>query len=351
MAKSASPRFGVSKKIKQVGRIDLPGGGKVVVKNGFAYVGHMDPPHGTSILDVKDPRHPKVVSHIEVPKGIHSHKVTVMGDVMLVNYERYMTSKEGQGGLKIFDISNCAKPREIAFFKAAEKGVHRFTSDERYAYFSPVMEGYVGNIAMILDLKDPSRPEEVGRWWMPGQWSGGGETPNWTGTAHRCHHPIRKGNRLYVSYWHGGFVILDISDISKPKLVSHVDWSPPYPSPTHTTLPMPGRLMDRDILVVTDEEAQKLAPTPQAFLWVVDISEESRPTPISTFLASQDGESNNGGRFGAHQPAEQVYSNILYVTWFAGGLRAIDFSNPYRPTEVGTYIPLPGKGQKSVQSN
>ncbi len=351
MAKSASPHFGVSKKIKQVGRIDLPGGGKVVVENGFAYVGHMDPPHGTSILDVKDPKHPKVVSHIEVPKGIHSHKVTVMGDVMLVNQERYMTSKEGQGGLKIFDISNRAKPREIAFFKAAEKGVHRFTSDERYVYFSPVVEGYVSNIAMILDLKDPSRPEEVGRWWMPGQWIGGGETPSWKGTLHRCHHPIRKGDRLYVSYWHGGFVILDISDMSKPKLVSHVDWSPPYPSPTHTTLPMPGRLMDRDIMVVTDEEAQKLAPTPQAFLWVVDITEETRPIPISTFLAPENGESNNGGRFGAHQPAEQVYSNILYVTWFAGGLRAIDFSNPYRPTEVGTYIPLPGKGQKTVQSN
>ena len=229
--------------------------------------------------------------------------------------------------------------------------MHRFTSDERYAYFSPVMKGYVGNLAMILDLKDPSRPEEVGRWWMPGQWIGGGETPSWNGTAHRCHHPIRNGDRLYVSYWHGGFVILDISDMSKPKLVSHVDWSPPYPSPTHTTLPMPGRLMDRDIMVVTDEEAQKLSPTPQAFLWVVDISEETRPTPISTFLAPQEGESNHGGRFGAHQPAEQVYSNILYVTWFAGGLRAIDFSNPYLPTEVGTYIPLPGKGQKTVQSN
>ncbi|MFQ5850097.1 MAG: LVIVD repeat-containing protein [Candidatus Binatia bacterium] len=351
MATNASPRFGISRKIKQVGRMDLPGGGKVVVENGFAYVGHIDPPLGTSIIDVSDPKHPRIVAQLEVPEGIHSHKVTVSGDVMLVNYERYKTNKEAQGGLKIFDISNRAKPREIAFFKAAAKGVHRFTSDERYVYFSPVMGGYVGNIVMILDLKDPSRPEEVGRWWMPGQWVGGGETPSWDGTAHRCHHPIRKGDRLYVSYWHGGFVILDISDMSRPKLVSHVDWSPPYPSPTHTTLPMPGKFMGRDIMVVTDEEAHKLSPTPSAFLWVVDISDETRPIPVSTFIVPQDGESNHGSRFGAHQPAEQVYGNILYVTWFVAGLRAIDFSNPYLPTEVGTYIPLPGKGQKTVQSN
>jgi hypothetical protein len=349
MATTGNFKFGTSRKIKKVGRMDLPGGGLVAVEKGYAYVGHMDPPHGTSIIDVRDPKHPKLVSQLEVPEGIHSHKVRVSGDVMLVNYERYGGNKEAQGGLKIFDISNKAAPREIAFFKAAGKGVHRFTFDGKYAYISPVMEGYVGNIVMILDLKDPAKPEEVGRWWMPGQWVGGGETPTWEGTAHRCHHPMRKGDRLYVSYWHGGLVILDISDMSRPKMLSHLDWSPPYPAPTHTTLPMPWKIMDRDIMVVTDEEAQKLAPTPQAFFWVVDITEERRPTPIATFMLP-DG-TRTAGRFGAHQPAEQLHGNILYVTWFSGGLRAIDISNPYLPKEVGFYVPLPGKGQKSVQSN
>ncbi len=352
MASNGNVKFGTSHKIKQVGRMDLPGGGLVAVENGYAYVGHIDPPYGTSIVDVRDPKQPKLVSQLEVPEGIHSHKVRVSGDVMLVNYERFKTKKEPQGGLKIFNISNRAKPREIAFFKAGGKGVHRFTFDGRYAYLSPGMEGYVGNIVMILDLKDPARPREVGRWWMPGQWTGGGEKPSWEGTDHRCHHPIRRGNRLYVSYWHGGFVILDISDMSKPKLVSHLDWSPPYPCPTHTTLPMANKLMGRDIMIVTDEEVgEKLSPTPYAFLWVVDITEETRPIPISTFMIPYDGESAPGRRFGAHQPAEQVYDNILYVTWFAGGLRAIDFSNPYQPQEVGYYLPLPGKGQKTVQSN
>ena len=351
MATKGKIKFGTSLKIKQLGRTDLPGGGLVAVENGYAYVGHMDPPYGTSIVDVRDPKHPKLVSQLEVPEGIHSHKVRVSGDVMLVNYERYKSNKEAQGGLKIFDISNKAKPREIAFFKAAGRGVHRFTFDGRYAYISPFIEGYVGNIVMILDLKDPARPQEAGRWWMPGQWIGGGETPAWEGTAHRCHHPIRRGNRLYVSYWHGGFVILDISDMSKPKLVSHLDWSPPYPAPTHTTLPMPWKIMERDIMVVTDEEAQKLTPKPLAFLWIVDITEETRPIPISTFMLPDDSAPGPDDRFGAHQPAEQVRSATLYVTWFSGGLRAIDISNPYLPTEVGFYVPLPGRGQKTVQSN
>ena len=351
MEDTAQVKFGTSKDIKQVGNIDLPGGGQVVVEDEYAYVGHVEPPHGTSIVDVKDPKYPKIVAQLQVPEGLHSHKVQVKGDLMLVNYERYKTKQQPQGGLKIFDISNCSKPREIAFFKAAGSGVHRFTFDGRYVYFSPQMEGYVGNLVMILDLQKPSQPEEVGRWWMPGQWIEGGETPQWRGTDHRCHHPIRKGNRLYVSYWHGGFVILDISDMSRPKMLSHLDWSPPYPSPTHTALPMPGKIMDREILVVADEEAQKLAPTPSAFLWIVDITEETRPVPISTYMVPQNGESTPGYHFGAHQPAEQVYDNVLFVTWFGGGLRAVDISNPYCPSEVGYYMPVPGKGQKIVQSN
>ncbi len=36
----------------------------------------------------------------------------------------------------------------------------------------------------------------------------------------RCHHPLRAGDRLNVSYWHHGMYILDISDISKPKMIS-----------------------------------------------------------------------------------------------------------------------------------
>jgi hypothetical protein len=205
---------------------------------------------------------------------------------------------------------------------------------------------------MILDLKNPEKPEEVCRWWMPGQWKAGGETPTWHGTDTRCHHPIRKGDRLYISYWHGGFAIVDISDMSKPKTVSTLDWSPPYPCPTHTTLPMLDKIMERDFMIVTDEEVgEKLNETHNAFLWVVDITKETLPLPVATFIVPFDGKSTNEFRFGAHQPAEQVYGNTLYVTWFGGGLRAVDFSNPYIPKEVGYYIPVPGKGQKVVMSN
>src|SRR6478736_479562 len=180
--------------IREVAWVDVPGGGQVVLDGDYAYVGHMQPPHGTTVIDVKDPANPKVVAAIDIPPGLHSHKVRVANDVMVVNRERTRGDKPAGDfvGLRIFDVSRPGSPRDICHWECAGSGVHRFTFDGRYAYISTEQEGYVGTIVMILDLKDPTRPEEVGRWWMEGQWTAGGETPSWKAKNHRCHHPIRR---------------------------------------------------------------------------------------------------------------------------------------------------------------
>jgi hypothetical protein len=72
---------------KHLARLDIPGGGQVFAENNHVYVGHLRPPHGTSIIDVSDPRHPRTVGVVEVPMNLHSHKVRVHGDIMIVNRE------------------------------------------------------------------------------------------------------------------------------------------------------------------------------------------------------------------------------------------------------------------------
>src|ERR687892_1087225 len=81
--------FELSRNVRGVGHLDLPGGGQVVVDGGYAYVGHMKPPHGTSILDVSDPASPRVVARLELEGDeSHTHKVRVVGDLMFVNVEQ-----------------------------------------------------------------------------------------------------------------------------------------------------------------------------------------------------------------------------------------------------------------------
>jgi hypothetical protein len=132
-----------------VGRLELPGAGQVVVEGNYAYIGHMQPPAGTTIVDISDPKHPTVVSQLDIAPNLHSHKVRVHGDVMLVNHEKYRGyrgDEKPRGGLKVFDVSNRSHPKEMAFVEVSEWGYHRFTFDGRYCYGSPNPEGYVGNI-------------------------------------------------------------------------------------------------------------------------------------------------------------------------------------------------------------
>ncbi len=397
----------VAHNVKRIGHIDIPGGGQVVTQGNLAFIGHMDPPHGTSIIDISDLTAPRVISTLGMPPGNHSHKVRVAGDVMVINNEnakRHQMAAAARipaererleaalgrapsdaeladslnykaedmpaileaakhiydgGGLRIYDISDPANPRETAFFKTHGNGVHRFDFDGRYAYISTRMEGYVNNIVVIVDLEDPSNPQEVSRWWLPGQWTAGGEEPYWGKLRFECHHPLRFGDRLYVSYHAAGMVILDVSDITKPTMISHHNYHPPFRSSTHTYARMPHPLGGKDVAVVVDEQPGRPRPGHiPAFMWVFDVTDETEPKPLSTFsMCEEDTPYRQGdlrygvARFGAHQCVERMRDSLVYLTWFRGGLRIVDLADPSIPVEVGYYIPAPAPGAATVQSN
>jgi hypothetical protein len=343
-----------SRNTSLVSHIDCAGGGQVWVDGTTLYVGHMRHPSGTTIYDIADPRNPRELARIEMPDGWHSHKVRAANGLMIVNHEKLKKDADGLGGLAIYDVSNPTKPTLVSKWETAGSGVHRYDFDGRYAYISPTVDGYVGNIVMILDLIDPARPVEVGRWWIPGQWTGGGEAYPWEGgVAPRCHHPIRVGDRLYVSYWHHGFFILDIADMSKPKLVSAFNTGPAFPHPTHTCLPLPGLFRGRRMMIVADEDVSKLRPSAPAFTWVFDITEETQPMPVSTFQVpglDPDGASQPT-MTGCHQPSERFSGTVIPFAWFAQGMRLVDFADPFAPVEVGHFLPDAPEGEPRCSSN
>ena len=59
---------------RRVARMDIAGGGQVVVQGNHAFLGHMSPPDGTTIIDVSDPADPKIVAQIPPPDHYsHTH--------------------------------------------------------------------------------------------------------------------------------------------------------------------------------------------------------------------------------------------------------------------------------------
>jgi len=202
----------LSQNTKGLAQLDIEGGGQIVVRDGYAYIGHMKPPHGTSIVDISDPRKPRVVARLESSPWSHTHKVRVCGDIMITNVEqdrRHFLRREIQrlddsrkaltissgrepqaseladalginlddlsdieaalergydeGGFKVWDISDKTNPRLLCHQRTHGFGVHRFDMDQRYAYISTEMPGYIGNILVIYDLANPGCPDSIWR--------------------------------------------------------------------------------------------------------------------------------------------------------------------------------------------
>ena len=232
--------------------------------------------------------------------------------------------------------------------------MHRFDFDGEYVYLSATADGYRGNIAVILDVRDPAAPREVSRWWIPGQWQEGGESYPWDDfVPPRCHHPLRVGDRLYVSYWHHGFYILDISDLRHPVAVGHSRRSPAFPHPTHTCLVLPDTIRGRRYMVVADEDVSKIHPSPPSFAMVYDITDETLPISVSTItVPGMDVDGSPQEPFtGCHQPSERFQGTVIPFAWFAHGLQVFDVAEPLAPRLVASYLPDPAAGGERVSSN
>jgi len=337
---------------------------------------HESAPKNFTAVDVTDPRNPKVVCQTELPQPyMRSNSLELTGDILCVAYQ---TKNPGQqpAGFEVFDISKPEAPRSISFVDCSgpySRGVHQlwFCDGETVHLAAGAPDFQPRNqkddqIYRIIDLKNPSKPQEVGRWWMPGTREGDDAPPPARHAApaldsgfraHNTNVYPQRADRCYLGYLDAGMFILDIADRSRPKVVSRWDNSPPYPGFTHTVLP----LFERDLLVVSDESVRDNGEDWAKLVWILDARDETNPVPISTCpMPPLRDFAGRGGRFGAHNLHENVplptcwFSDQVVVgTFFNGGLRAFDISDPYAPKEVGHFVPEAPRGSPvgSVQIN
>lgn len=107
VANRGGGRGAESSDLRLVGHTDLDGHGdtmQLLVRGDYLFAGHTAS-MGTSIVDVSDPRRPRVVKQIPNPPGIRSAKVQLAGDLMIVNHEAWGGKAAARTGLAIYDIS------------------------------------------------------------------------------------------------------------------------------------------------------------------------------------------------------------------------------------------------------
>lgn len=373
MASQDLPRPDHARNMTLIGHSDQggrPDGVQLMVSRGFAFIGHMFS-KGFSIVDVRDPREPKPVGYHAAPPGTWNIHLQTHGELLLVIHAKdmfaaaefqderaYYKTQVGQtvgladaapkardwsAGMAVYDIANPAEPRQIGFMPIEGGGVHRiWYTGGRWAYASALFDGFTDYIFITIDLADPTRPTVAGRWWIPGMHTAGGETPSWpAGRRFGLHHAIIHGDTAYAAWRDACMVVLDVADRSRPELVVHKQWSPPFGGGTHNCLPLPAR----DLLVVLDEAVLDNQEDGVKHIWMFDNRERANPVSIATF--PQPAETDyvaKGAHFGPHniwenRPEGLVSDGLIFSTWQNAGVRIHDIRDPYRPVEVAALVP------------
>ena len=144
----------------------------------YLYIAHERGPGNFSVVDVTDPRSPRVVHHAQLPHDrVRSNSLAVAGDLMVVAYQVAETGLT-PAGIEVFDLSEPEAPRSISSLDLsgpASRGTHWVGFvDGRFAYLSTGMptsrprDQRDDQFPVIVDLADPSRPTVVGSWHLPG---------------------------------------------------------------------------------------------------------------------------------------------------------------------------------------
>ena len=355
-----------SRNVRLVGHSDLDGWGdafQITVRDGIAYVGHSGDSgnNGTTIVDVADAAKPSVIAQMPAGTGARSHKTQLLDNFLIVNQELFRGYQGDvsafQPGIRIFDVSEPGKPRDVAFFRTGGQGVHRPIVDEetRRIYLSTRdPDSARGQLLWILDASKPDDPKLLSRWWHAGQ-EKGAQKEDGGGLGVTLHEARRSGDTLFAGFLDGGLVSLDISDIDHPTEIGRHLVPSEYAPHEHTPWPIP----ERGLLLVAHETLRPRCEEPPAFLWIYDVSDPARMTPISTYMPypidpqtklPSDPFCYRGGRYGCHN-LWHGGGDLVYVVWFNGGLRIVDIADPYRPVERGSYVADAPEGRVASQAN
>ena len=330
--------------------------------------------NGTSILDVTDPANPKYLKHLPGLEGHYeeggAQMVRVCDGHSLPKGDpakTYMLRVFGGKAHEIWDVSDPANPGLLTRLESG-RDTHKnwWECDTGIAYLVSGISGWrVRRMTQVYDLSDPAKPVHIRDFGIPGQEPGSSGTP-----PTELHGGIStgpRGNRIYFGYGTNKGGVLQIVD--REKLLK----GPKEPTPDNLRAPVIGELQmsplvgahtvfplgkiripefagdkfgaERDMVMIVDESLVNECGSGETrqMVWFVDATIEKQPMVVSNYTPAAGNFCERGGRFGAHSSNESMapvfYGKLAFVTFFNAGVRAIDIRNPYRPREVGYFIP------------
>jgi hypothetical protein len=352
----------------------------LAVHNGYAYVGsRTDGTHGNSgimVVDVRDPKAPKIVDEIgpergeALPTQTSGREMRILPDQQLLIVANHSCSElihrcasansTGASAIpsnfNIFDIAgeNAAKPVLLYKYEPSIQGAqvpHEWfvwTDPKRPSRTLMYMTDPGGDPQLVVADISRVRTGEVK------------EIASFsadTGSMHSIS-LSNDGRRLHLSMLTGGYMIADTSEVAdgkeKPEIrqVTPGDEAPTWPGPgAHTAVELPGRPKS---VMVTDEVYAKVPVLlqdhgcPWGWTRFIDTSNPKKPAVISEYRLPWNKDEycsavsplrNSTASFASHNPT--LTENLAILTWHSAGVQVIDTTTPAAPTGAAQFLPEP----------
>jgi hypothetical protein len=304
-----------------IGSIGWHGG--LALKDGCAYVGNYNTP-AVSIVGISDPAQPVQLDGLPLSPGAKPVELRTVPDLNLL-----VVADLGLSQLLTFDVTDCTQPTPLGHLDLPGPP-HEFflwrNGAQTLAYAA--MFDHAPPDLVVVDLTEPSTPEEVARWSAVDE-----DAP---GILHSLS-ISSDGSTAYLAMWRGGFLVLEVD---LPRLAirrdAEGDFEPADLSNTHSAVP----LRDPQFILLASE----VFDCPFAGLAIADIANPAHPEIVSRFTLPEnrcDNLPRPDGVFSVHNPL--VVDHLVLASWYAAGVQALDLRDPYAPQRVGQFVPT-GEG-------
>ena len=332
--------------------------GKCAYLGDRSYVASPRKGAGIAILDVSNPANPHQVNVIPARPDTTQREMRAdagLGLLVVEDYSPYIGSDLSGGDsysgndLQVYDISkDCTKPVLLSTYDFGARAPHEFFLWKDPKHLGRVLAYVTTTIYSpdlnVIDLTDPTSPKLVSVFNSPQQSASGVNDDKNTQNPSSYIHSIAvsdDGTRAYIGNWDYGTFVADTSGLADPAGVPVIRPLSPTPldygANVHGNVPIPGRPYG---VMVQEEYANAGRSCPFGWLRIADMTD-----PANLKLAGEYRLPENdcpkaqaaNGTFTAHNQTN--FPSVTLLTWYSGGLRAVDTTDPNKPVEAGVFVP------------
>jgi len=299
--------------------------------NGFATVDLADPADPAVLADRRD----LLADDPDGPlEGIHDVKVE--GDRLVVVGPAHPT--DPLRAALFYDVSDPADPQRLGVYETAYP-IHNCDVADGVAYLTA--NGRRGNRLVAVSIG--SEPERLGSWSIIDEDEGWLNVPPILWVVHDV---TVHDDRAYLAHWDAGTWVLDVSDPADPSPVNSLRGRPPADFAgldRREALTEAQQLPGNDHYAAVNDDATLLGVGLEAWgdpgpggIELRDVSNGGGPQRRATIDAPDTPDPGRGGVWTTAHNFEFA-GDRLYTSWYRGGVRVFDVSDPSDPVELAAW--------------